>query len=186
MWIFERIFAEDFLNALRRRTRIKQEIGFGVGAVLAGKRRVKQVVENFAIERSFFAVVAEKAVEQARVVGRRYCRVSAVIWHIAHANGELAKFVGRFRHSMSLQVEHQLQAMFELAKEAIGIVKHAVLEIGQTAYFRQGEEGLERVGKANVGEVPAVQKLEELNGEFDVADAAVPGFDFGVALAELA
>src|SRR5258708_4529274 len=87
---------------------------------------------------------------------------------------------------MRLLVEHDLQAVLDLAQEAIGVIESAILRVGQAANLLERPHRLERVGKANVRQVAAVGKLQELDGELDIADAAVPGLDLGVALAELA
>ena len=82
---------------------------------------------------------------------------------------------------MRLQVEQELQAMLGLAQEAVGVVEDAVFLIGQAADVFQGLQGQERVALADVRQVAAVEQLQELDGELDVADAAVAGLDLGVA-----
>ena len=86
---------------------------------------------------------------------------------------------------MRLQVEHQLQAVLDLTKKSISIVKNAIFQIGQAARFLQRQHRLEGVALAYAGQVAPVEQLQKLNGELDVTDAAVPGLDLGVALAEL-
>ena len=44
----------------------------------------------------------------------------------------------------------------------------------------QPREGVERIARADLGQRAAVEQLQELDHEFDVADAAVAGFDLAV------
>ena len=81
---------------------------------------------------------------------------------------------------MRLQVEHQLQAVLGLAQEAIGVVEDAIFLIGQAAGVFEGCQGQEGVALAELGQVAAVEELQELDGELDVADAAASGLDLGV------
>src|ERR1043166_21030 len=76
--------------------------------------------------------------------------------------------------------------MLDLAQETIGFVERLILGIGQTADAFEGTDRFQRIGLAQGGEVAAIGELQELDGEFDIANAAVAGLDFGVALAELA
>ena len=78
-----------------------------------------------------------------------------------------------------MQVEEQLQAVFGLAQEAVGVVEDAVLLVGQAAGPLQGLQRQERVALAHLGQVAAVEELQELDGELDVADAAAAGLDLG-------
>jgi hypothetical protein len=87
---------------------------------------------------------------------------------------------------MCLQIEHELQAVFNLTQEAIGVIQRPVFRVGQAADLFERPHRLERVAQADVGQVAAVGELQELDGELDVADAAVPRLDLGVAFAELA
>src|SRR5207253_5204373 len=50
----------------------------------------------------------------------------------------------------------------------------------QAAYLLEGLQGQEGVALAHFRQVPAVQQLQELDGEFDVVDAAVTGLDLRV------
>ena len=85
--------------------------------------------------------------------------------------------------AVRLQVEQQLQAVLGLAQEAVGVVEDAIFLVGQAADLLQGLQGQQRVALADLGQVAAVEQLQELDGELDVADAAVAGLDLGVAVA---
>ena len=96
---------------------------------------------------------------------------------VAHAQGQLAQLVVAVGQAMRLQIEQELQAVLGLAQKAIGVVEDAIFLIGQAADVLQGLHGLERVALADLGQVAAVEQLQELDGELDVADAAVAGLD---------
>ncbi len=104
---------------------------------------------------------------------------------IAHAQRQLAQLVVAVGQPVRLQVEHELQAVLGLAQEAVGVVEDAIFLIGQAADVFEGVQGLEGVALAHVGQVAAVEQLQELDGELDVADAAVAGLDLVVAVAGL-
>src|SRR5260370_28723622 len=99
---------------------------------------------------------------------------------ISHAQRQFAQLLPAFGKSVRLQVEHQLQAVFGLAQEAVSIIEHAEFLISEAACSFEGLHGLEGVGLAELGKVAAVEELQELNGEFDVADATVSGLDLGL------
>ena len=105
---------------------------------------------------------------------------------IAHAQGELAQLLLVVGQPVRLQVEQQLQTVLGLAQEAVGIVEDAVLLVGEAAGALQGLQGQQRVALAHLGQVAAVEELQELDGELDVADAAAAGLDLGGADAALA
>src|SRR5260370_11983699 len=87
------------------------------------------------------------------------------------------------RQAVRLQIEHELQAVLDLTQEPVSIIEYPILGVGQAADALQGGQGLESVALAGIGQIAAVEKLQELDGEFDVADAAVPRLDLRVALA---
>src|SRR5437016_3380474 len=83
---------------------------------------------------------------------------------------------------MGLQIEEDLQAVLGLAQKAIGVVENVVFLIGEAAGSLQSLHGEQRVPLPQFGQVAAVEKLQKLDAELDVADAAVAGLHFGVAL----
>src|SRR5690242_537865 len=82
---------------------------------------------------------------------------------------------------MRLQIEEQLQAMLDLAQEAIGVIENAVFLIGQTADALQRGQGKQGVALTHFRQIAAVEQLQELDGELDVTDAALAGLDLGAA-----
>ena len=78
---------------------------------------------------------------------------------------------------MRLEIEKKLEAVLGLAEEAVGLFQDVVLLVGEAADLGESVEGEEGVALADLGQVAAVEELEELDGELDVADAAVPGLD---------
>src|SRR5437868_13959967 len=83
---------------------------------------------------------------------------------------------------MRLQVEHKLQTVLDLAKEAVCLVQNAILGVGQAADALQGRQRLEGAALADLREIAAVEQLQKLNRELDVAYTAVAGLDLCVAL----
>ena len=78
---------------------------------------------------------------------------------------------------MRLQVEHDLQAMFQLAEHDVVLFQHRPFLQGQAAGLLQPVDGLQRVAGADLGQVAAVEQLQELDRELDVPDPAVAGLD---------
>ena len=89
----------------------------------------------------------------------------------------VSQLFGAFGQAVRLQIEEQLQAMFGLAQKAIGVVEDAIFLIGQAADALEGLHGQQGVALAHLRQIAAVEQLQKLNREFDVADAAVSGFD---------
>ena len=75
--------------------------------------------------------------------------------------------------------------MFGFAQKAIRVIEDMVFLIGQAADTFEGLHGQQGVALAYLGQVAAVEQLQKLDGEFDVANAAVPGLDLGIADAGL-
>ena len=80
-------------------------------------------------------------------------------------------------HLVRLAVEQDLEPVLDLAEEAVGVVHDASLVGGQAADLLELGDGRERVGAADLGVLAAVEQLEELDDELDVADPAVAGLD---------
>src|SRR4051812_2674630 len=74
---------------------------------------------------------------------------------------------------MGLPVEHDLQTMFDLAQEAIGVIEELRFFMGNAANGFERAQRLERVALPQFRQIAAVEQLEELNDEFDIANAAV-------------
>ena len=78
---------------------------------------------------------------------------------------------------MRLAVEHDLEPVLDPAEEPVGVVHDVPLLGGQAADLLEPGDGVQRVGVADLGVLAAVQELEELDDELDVADAAAAGLD---------
>ena len=74
-----------------------------------------------------------------------------------------------------MQVEHDLQPVLELAQEAVVVFQLGPLLGRQAAGFLQPGDRVQRVAGADLGQGAAVEQLQELDHELDVADAAVAG-----------
>ena len=77
---------------------------------------------------------------------------------ITHPQGQLAQLVRLVGQAMRLQVEHELQPVFDLAKKSIGVIQNAIFQIGQAADLFERAHGLERVALADFGQVAAVER----------------------------
>ena len=96
---------------------------------------------------------------------------------VAHANGQLRELAAVVGQHVRLQIEHDLQPMLELAEEAVVVFEHRPLLVREAAGFLEAGDRVERVAGANFGQRAAVEQLQELDDELDVANAAVAGFD---------
>ena len=76
---------------------------------------------------------------------------------------------------MSLQVEHDLQAMLDLAQETVILFQQRAFLVRQAAGVFQLCDCFQRVAGAQLRHITAVEQLQKLNHEFDVADAPLAG-----------
>ena len=76
---------------------------------------------------------------------------------------------------MRLQIEHDLQPVLDLAQKAVVLLQDRPLLVGQAADLLQLGDGFQRVAGAELGQIAAVEQLQELDDELDVADAAAAG-----------
>ena len=77
---------------------------------------------------------------------------------------------------MRLQIEHDLQPVFDPTEKGVVFLEDRPFRVRQTADLFEPSDGLERVSGAQLGQVAAVEELQELDDELDVADSAVSGF----------
>ena len=103
---------------------------------------------------------------------------------VAHPQRQLVQFAVVRRQQMRLQVEHDLQPVLDLPQEGVVLLEDRPFEAAQAAGPLQPGERLERVAGADLGQVAAVEQLEELDHELDVADAAAAGFHVADASAQ--
>ena len=101
---------------------------------------------------------------------------------VPHPPGELVQLRGAFRQPVRLPVEEQLQPVLDLAQEAVRVVEGAVLLVRQAPGRGQRLQRRQRGALPHRGQVAAVEQLQELHGELDVADAAAAGLDVALAL----
>ena len=86
-----------------------------------------------------------------------------------------AQLVAVVGQHVRLQVEHDLQPVLDLAQEAVVVLQDRALLVRQAAGLLEPRDGVERVAGADLGQGAAVEQLQELDDELDVADAAVAG-----------
>ena len=86
---------------------------------------------------------------------------------------------------MRLQVEHDLQPVLDLPQEGVVLFEDRPFQVRQAADALQLGERLQRVAGAQLGQVAAVEQLEELDDELDVADAAAAGLHVAGAAADV-
>ena len=129
--VTEAVAAQDATHRLMIGIRVEDQVGLRrCFAVLALKGLVQEVVQNLAVEARFLLVVVAKGGERsirAGSVSDGFCYpvayASGSDSTVPHAQRQLAQFVLAFRQAVRLQVEEQLQAVFGLAEEAVGIVE---------------------------------------------------------------
>ena len=78
------------------------------------------------------------------------------------------------------KIEHDLQPMLDLAQEAVVVFQDRALLVRQAAGILKLGDGLQRVAGAQLRQVAAVEQLQELDDELDVADAAAAGFHVAI------
>ncbi len=83
---------------------------------------------------------------------------------------------------MGLAVEENLKAVLDLAEETVRVVHDVPLLGAQAADSLQPCDRLERRAVANFGILAAIQQLEKLNDEFDVAYPPCSGLDFDLGV----
>ena len=96
---------------------------------------------------------------------------------IAQANGQLAQLGRVARQQMRLQVEHDLQAMLDLAQESVVLFQQRPFLMRQAAARSPTARSLPACCRCAGRQIAAVEQLQELDDEFDVANAAVAGLD---------
>ena len=181
--VAEGIAAKDGSNRFRVGIGVENQVGLRLGGSgLAGESLVQQVVEDAARGFGLVAVVVEEG-DPRRQCGRLAPRVAGcsrserpILW-VTHAQGQFVQFLLVVWQPVRLQIEQELQPVLGLAQKAISVVEDAILLIGQAADALQACMASKRVALTHLGQVAAVEQLQELDGEFDVANAAVSGLD---------
>ena len=91
---------------------------------------------------------------------------------VAHDPGQAVHGLAAGGQGVDLLLGHQLEAVLDGAQQAVGVVEGpgvVGLDVAAGAQLGQGVEG---GGRPQGGVVAAVDQLQELDGELDVADAA--------------
>ncbi|MPM43079.1 hypothetical protein SDC9_89752 [bioreactor metagenome] len=149
---------------------LDQRVEFGRGRALAVAARAAATA---AVALLFLVVTAEQDVELLRhqLAVRVELAQKAAAPH-AHGVADPAQVFVRGGQHMGLLVVQVLDAVLHLAQKNVcsgerlcGFLRH---ETGA----RQALQGLERGTAAQLGELPAAHYLQQLHGEFDLADAA--------------
>ena len=171
--ISKRIFAHDGVDKVRPGCGVEDEVedGVGGGAAVVAEGVMEEVVQDPSIEVGLGSVVVKEALSGAGAV------FPGAGGGIAHANGEDALFFQVSRHLVGLAVEHDLEAVLDPAEEAVGIFHDSAFLGGEAADLFEPSHGAQGIGVTNLWVLAAVEELEELDDELDVADAAVAGLD---------
>ncbi len=77
---------------------------------------------------------------------------------------------------MRLQIEHDLQPVLDLAEKRVVLFQDRPLQVRQAADAIELGKRFQRIAGTQLGQIAAVEQLEKLDDELDVADAAAAGF----------
>src|SRR5689334_3915101 len=113
------------------------------------------MVENLAVQLGLGSIIGLKR-GQSRGVS---------LVPIAHSDGHFAQLGGIAGQQMSLQVEHDLQPMLDLAQKGVVLVENRALLMRQATTLLEARDRLEGIAGAQRRQISAVEKLEKLNHE---------------------
>ncbi len=132
---------------------------------------MQQVIEDPPVQLGLAPIVAEEPVRRAAprlpVAGRR----------VAHPQGQRAHGLHVARHLVRLPVEDDLEPVLDPPEESVCVVHDVPFLGAEAADPLELRDGVERVAAAHLGVLAAMEELEELDDELDVADAAAAGLD---------
>ena len=156
--------------------RIEHQVHHGVGgrAVVVQKRVVKNVVEDAAIHLGLAAIVCQEAVRGDGPVFARSRR------HVAHPDRQRPQLFQAPGHLVSLAVEKNLEPVLDPPKKAIGVIHDASFIGGEATDLFELVNGQQGIGAADLGILAAVQQLEKLDHELDVANSTVARLDLEI------
>jgi hypothetical protein len=100
-----------------------------------------------------------------------------------HTAGDVFRVEGE---RVGLAIVFKLEAMFEMAEELVGAGEAAVFDWGKEFFIAEAGEGEHGATVADPGFAAAVEALEALDEELDIADAAGGELDVDFGGAELA
>ena len=126
---------------------VQHQIGLGLPVFVIREGVVQQVVQDLAIE---FRTPLQ--------FGAKYLQCRALIGIFkTHPQGHTPQLSLIAGQGMGLQIEHDLQAMFELAKEGIVFFENRAFLMRQAANLLECRDRIERIGSANLTQITAVE-----------------------------
>ena len=180
--VAERIGGERRGDVLGVGRGVEDEVDDRVGRrpLVVAEGVVEEVVEDLPVQLGLGAVVGEEPLGGAGPV------FPDARGRVAEADRQGALLFEVAGHLVGLAVEHHLEAVLDAAEESIRVLHDPALLGGQAADVFEAGHRDEGVGVADLGILAAVEELEELDDELDVADAAAAGLDLdlGVPLLE--
>ena len=174
--VTERVAAKHLGDLFLARLRIEHQVHHGVGgrAVVVQKRVVKNVVEDAAIHLGLAAIVCQEAVRGDGPVFARSRR------HVAHPDRQRPQLFQAPGHLVSLAVEKNLEPVLDPPKKAIGVIHDASFIGGEATDLFELVNGQQGIGAADLGILAAVQQLQKLDHELDVANSTVARLDLEI------
>ena len=171
--VAEGVSTQHFGDQLGGGVRVEHEVDDGVHrrAVVAAEGVVQQVVEDPPVQLGLAPIVRQ---EPGRGAGPRLPIAGG---RVAHPECQRPDRFHVARHLVRLAVEDDLEPVLDAAEEPVGVVHHVALLGAQASDSFELRDGVERVPAAHLGIFAAVQQLEELDDELDVADAAAARLD---------
>ena len=166
--VAEAVPAEHLVHEGGRRLGVEHEIHLRLRRGVVGKRVVEQVVEDAAIQ------VGGRGELVPQPLGRLWPGTVAAA---GRQPGELRR-IGR--HVVRLPVGQDLEPMLHGPQQRVCAFQDLSFLVGECARGGEAADGLERVAGAHMRHVSATQQLEELDREFDVADAAATGLEITI------
>ena len=158
---------QHFVHKCRGGLRIEHQIDLRIGIGIIGKGIVQQMVENLSIERASLGQITAEVCAGWRPPA------------IAAAHCQPSEFCGRIGHRVGLAVVENLQPMFDHSQERVGALQNLSLLIGKHVHLGQSADSLKRVTAAHAWSITAVEKLQELNREFNVTNSAAARLEVG-------
>ena len=167
--IAERVRRQHRHDELVARLGIEDQVDDRVDGLagVAAEGIMKQVIENATIELGLAPVVGHEP------IGRAVALFPGTRRRVTHPQGQGAHRLDVARHLVRLAVEEDLQPVLDLTQEAVRVVHDVPFLGAQAADLLEPGDRLERGGVADLRILAAVQQLQELDDELDVANPAL-------------
>ncbi len=171
--VAKRVSGQDLHDQLGIGIGVEYEVDDRVGgrAIVAAEGIVQQMIEDPPVQLGLALVVAKEADRGSGPLlpgtGRR----------VAHPEGQCAHGLHLTGHLVCLPVEDDLEPVFDPPQEPVCVVHDVPLLGAEAADPLELRDGVERVAASYLGVFAAMEELEELDDELDVADAAPPRLD---------